>query len=83
MSSEAPFATLARTWRGRTDLKQAEAARALSIDQSTLNKIEAGTRRASMTILDRMKEVYALSDREVVDGVAAMAAAPDDAAAVA
>jgi transcriptional regulator with XRE-family HTH domain len=80
MSSDAPFAVLARNWRGRTDLKQAEAARVLGIDQSTLNKIEAGTRRASMTILDRMKEIYTLSDREVVEGVGAMAAGPDDAA---
>lgn len=73
-SMPSSFADLAKRWRG-TALTQSAAADALGIDQSALNKIEAGTRVPSAPLLHRMGVVYGLSAENLQEGLASISAA--------
>lgn len=73
MPTSSRFAELARSWRP-DGLTQADASRLLRVVPSTLCKIETGERGAAPWVLDRMAEVYGLTDADIADGVSALAA---------
>lgn len=61
-------ARVRRLRRERTDLNQAELARAIHIDPATLNQIEQGKRKPSAETISRLAERLGVSRDYLIDG---------------